>query len=139
MAAGRRWFDIQQEMNRKRQEQDAVTQAPARQTAPQPTSPPEDAPWSAWRKQKSALLFYGLQDGSGWLILQHQDGRSILMPWPMASAGWESSMPISRQASFCLSELLEAFTKWAYAYFKAPLLWVASLKRGKATAWSALT
>ena len=41
------------------------------------------------------MLFYGLQDGSGWLILQHQDGRSILMPWPMANGGWEAAVPNS--------------------------------------------
>lgn len=93
MAAGRRWFTIQQEMKRQRQELDSTIQSAAKQTAQQQALQVEDAPWSAWRKQRSALLFYGLQDGSGWLILQHQDGRTILRPWPMASAGWEAGVP----------------------------------------------
>lgn len=95
VAAGRRWFDIQQEMNRKRQERASFIPPAEKQASPKPAFKAKDSPWSAWRKQKSALLFYGLQDGSGWLILQHQDGRSILMPWPMASGGWEAAVPSS--------------------------------------------
>ena len=95
VAAGRRWFDIQQEMNRKRQERNSFTELTEQPTAPQPSARVEDEPWSAWRKQKSALLFYGLQDGSGWLIVQHQDGRSILMPWPNAKEGWHAAVPPS--------------------------------------------
>jgi hypothetical protein len=89
-AAGRKWFDIQQEL--KRRERDSSIQ-PSPLAARQPASQAENTPWSSWRKLTSPLLFYVLKDGNGWLIIQHQDGRSILIPWPTPDAGWEAKVP----------------------------------------------
>lgn len=53
----------------------------------------DESPWSAWRKPRSSFIFYGLADGSGWLMLQHKDGRAVLVPWPGAQEGWDESLP----------------------------------------------
>ena len=55
----------------------------AAQPAPQaePAAAPQtiESPW-AWRKQPSSFLYYELRDGSRWIMLAHQDGRSVLAP-----------------------------------------------------------
>ncbi|MDM0053899.1 hypothetical protein [Variovorax sp. J22R115] len=30
----------------------------------------DPSPWAAWRKPRSSFIFYGLADGSAWLMLQ---------------------------------------------------------------------
>lgn len=54
---------------------------------------PDGSPWSAWRKPRSAFLFYGLQDGSAWVLFTHKDGRHVMAPWPKLEEGWDESMP----------------------------------------------
>lgn len=60
-----------------------------------PTTPVElDNPqWAAWRKPKSSFIFYASRDGKGRLLLQHQDGGQVLVPWPVAFEGWDEAMP----------------------------------------------
>lgn len=53
----------------------------------------DESPWAAWRKPRSSFIFYGLGDGSAWLMLQHKDGRAVLVPWPRAEEGWDESLP----------------------------------------------
>lgn len=54
----------------------------------------EDAsPWKVWRKPRSSFIFYGLTDGSAWVLVQHVDGRSLLIPWPKAEEGWDEQLP----------------------------------------------
>mgnify|MGYP003575423826 CR=1 FL=1 len=67
---------------------------PAEVTRPPSQRQNEDlSPWSAWRKPRSSFIFYGLTDGSAWLLMQHLDGRSILVPWPRAEEGWDEQLP----------------------------------------------
>jgi hypothetical protein len=66
--------------------------------APEPVAPPSEpllaaSPWDAWRKPHSSFIFYGLTDGSAWLLMQHVDGRALLVPWPKAEEGWDEQLP----------------------------------------------
>jgi len=54
---------------------------------------PTDSPWDAWRKPHSSFIFYGLTDGTAWLLIQHVDGRFILVPCPKADEGWDEQLP----------------------------------------------
>ena len=66
----------------------------APEPAPPPSVPlPADSPSNAWRKPRSSFIFYGLSDGSAWLLMQHQDGRAILTPWPKVDDGWNKQLP----------------------------------------------
>jgi len=67
---------------------DETTLMPSQQPRPQDASP-----WTAWRKPRSSYIFYGLTDGSAWLLVQHVDGRSLLMPWPKTDEGWDEQLP----------------------------------------------
>lgn len=53
----------------------------------------DQSPWAAWRKRPHAFLFYGLKDGTAWVIFPHQDGRMFMMPYPDAFEGWDEAMP----------------------------------------------
>jgi hypothetical protein len=35
---------------------------------------------------------FKLRDGSGWVRVQHQDGRQFIAPWPRFE-GWEEALP----------------------------------------------
>lgn len=75
----------------------APVQAPELPAASWPPSPPRDvvdqSPWAAWRKHPHAFLFYGLKDGTAWVIFPHQDGRMFMMPYPEAFEGWDEAIP----------------------------------------------
>lgn len=50
-------------------------------------------PWASWRKPNTTFMFYGLRDQSGWMIITHQDGRPVAVPWPIFD-GWDESLPV---------------------------------------------
>ncbi len=79
------------------------TQAPVRPAPPVgPISVEIDrSPWAAWRKPRNAFLFYGLKDGSAWVLFTHGDGRHVMAPWPECVDGWEETMP----ARLCTPDL----------------------------------
>ncbi|WP_293403669.1 hypothetical protein [Polaromonas sp.] len=64
--------------------------------APQPQpanpSPTDETPWATWRKPNTTFMFYGLHDGTGWMIITHQDQRLIAVPWPFFE-GWDRALP----------------------------------------------
>lgn len=49
------------------------------------------SPWS-WMKPWSSITCFQLRDGTGWMRVQHVDGRQVLVPWPTFD-GWEEAMP----------------------------------------------
>lgn len=49
-------------------------------------------PWATWRKPNSTFMFYGLRDRTSWMIITHQDGRLIAVPWPFFD-GWDEALP----------------------------------------------
>ena len=53
--------------------------------------PAEPTPWS-WVKKLSSMLYFHMQDGSGWVRAQHHDGKQMLVPWPVFE-GWDESLP----------------------------------------------
>lgn len=48
-------------------------------------------PWN-WMKQNSSVAAFKLHDGSGWIRVQHKDGRQFVVPWP-SFEGWEEALP----------------------------------------------
>ena len=60
-------------------------------------SPPaeevDESPWAAWRKPRSAFVYYALQDGSAWVMFTHGDGRHVMAPWPNSEDGWDEALP----------------------------------------------
>ena len=48
-------------------------------------------PWS-WMMPSSSVAAFKLSDGSGWVRVQHKDGRHFIVPWPSFD-GWEESLP----------------------------------------------
>lgn len=54
--------------------------------------PGEETPWAKWRKLDTSFLFYGLRDGTGWLIITHQNGELVAVPWPYFE-GWNEALP----------------------------------------------
>jgi len=49
------------------------------------------SPWS-WKKPWTSITYFELHDGTGWMRVQHLDGRQILVPWP-AFDGWGETLP----------------------------------------------
>jgi hypothetical protein len=49
------------------------------------------SPWS-WMKPVTSMAYFHLRDGTGWVRVQHRDGRQMLLPWP-AFDGWEEALP----------------------------------------------
>jgi hypothetical protein len=45
-----------------------------------------------WMKPGTSLGYFKLRDGSGWVRVQRQDGKHMLVPWPEVD-GWEEAMP----------------------------------------------
>lgn len=54
-------------------------------------TPRKSAPWE-WMKANSSVAAFRLNDGSGWVRVQHKDGRQLIVPWP-AFEGWDEAMP----------------------------------------------
>ena len=48
-------------------------------------------PWR-WMRPHSSVAAFKLRDGSGWVRVQHRDGRQFVVPWPKFDA-WEESLP----------------------------------------------
>lgn len=48
-------------------------------------------PWP-WMMQRSSVAAFKFRDGSGWVRVQHQDGRQFIVPWPSFD-GWEEALP----------------------------------------------
>lgn len=55
-------------------------------------SPDNATPWAIWRKSNTTFMFYGLHDETGWMVITHQDGRLIAVPWPFFE-GWDEALP----------------------------------------------
>ena len=89
LGAGQRWAQTKRAMDRARYEHKQVELTMAKPVA----APVDESRWAAWRKPGSTFMFYGLKDGSGWLMVQHQDGRLILLPWPHVTDGWDEVLP----------------------------------------------
>ncbi|MDM0116755.1 hypothetical protein QTI66_31975 [Variovorax sp. J22R133] len=69
---------------------------PPAPTPPPPPPPPvefDESPWAQWRKPRRAFMFYGLMDGSAWVLFMHKDGRHVMAPWPILEDGWDESIP----------------------------------------------
>lgn len=60
---------------------------------PAPADELDESPWAAWRKPRSAFVYYGLQDGSAWVMFTHRDGRHVMAPWPNLEDGWDEALP----------------------------------------------
>lgn len=56
---------------------------------PLPTRP--RFPW-AWMKPGTSVAAFKLRDGTGWVRVDHLDGRQFIAPWP-SFEGWEEAMP----------------------------------------------
>lgn len=50
-------------------------------------------PWP-WVKPLSSVAYFHLNDGAGWVRVQHVQGAQMLMPWP-SFEGWEEVFPAS--------------------------------------------
>ncbi len=66
--------------------------------------------WS-WVKPMTSMAYFHLRDGTGWLRVQHADGRQMLMPWPKFE-GWDEvfpssvGTPISDFGGYCVRDLV---------------------------------
>jgi Competence protein CoiA-like family len=52
------------------------------------------SPWSAWRKPSSSFICWALKDGSIWIMVEHVDGRRILIPRLSSPIGWKDALPL---------------------------------------------
>jgi len=50
-------------------------------------------PW-IWVKPLSSVAYFHLNDGTGWVRVQHMQGAQMLMPWP-SFEGWDEVFPTS--------------------------------------------
>ena len=48
-------------------------------------------PWH-WMKPGTSVAAFKLRDGTGWVRVEHQDGRQFITPWP-SFEGWEEALP----------------------------------------------
>ncbi|ADV01835.1 hypothetical protein [Alicycliphilus denitrificans] len=63
---------------------------PRNQGAPG-SAPRQSMPWS-WMKPMTSVAAFKMADGSGWVRVQHKDGRQFIVPWPTFE-GWEEAWP----------------------------------------------
>jgi hypothetical protein len=76
-------------------------QQPPSPPAPRPMPRPpvaapvefDESPWATWRKSPHAFLFYGMKDGSAWVLFPHRDSRYAMAPWPSLFDGWDTKVP----------------------------------------------
>lgn len=54
-------------------------------------APRRSMPWN-WMRPNSSVAAFKLRDGSGWVRVQHKDGRQFVVPWP-SFEGWEEALP----------------------------------------------
>lgn len=86
-------------------------------TAPYTPAPPREefdgSPWVLWRKPSHAFIFYGMKDGSAWVLFPHKDGRMFMAPWPTCEDGWDERLPmrigtpISELGAYALTDRLQ--------------------------------
>lgn len=69
----------------------ATFQARANAGNPPTAGVRRQAPWD-WMKPMTSMAGFKLRDGSGWVRVQHKDGRQMLAPWPHFD-GWDESLP----------------------------------------------
>lgn len=55
------------------------------------SAPRQSMPWS-WMKPMTSVAAFKMTDGSGWVRVQHKDGRQFIVPWPTFE-GWEEAWP----------------------------------------------
>jgi hypothetical protein len=68
----------------------AAAEQRARQARFAPATP--TMPSWPWMKPGTSLGYFKLRDGSGWVRVQRQDGKHMLVPWPEVD-GWDEAMP----------------------------------------------
>jgi hypothetical protein len=73
-----------------------------------------------WMKPLTSMAYFRLQDGTGWVRVQHRDSRQLLVPWP-AFDGWDEAFPpsIGVVDSACGGYVLPADVKTAVAYLRS--------------------
>ncbi len=58
-----------------------------------PFEPARGGQWG-WQKVQSSMAYFRLNDGTGWVRVQHKDGRQMLAPYPVFD-GWDEAFPSS--------------------------------------------
>jgi hypothetical protein len=48
-------------------------------------------PWT-WMKAGTSMGYFKLNDGTGWVRVQHKEGQQMLAPWPVFD-GWDEALP----------------------------------------------
>ena len=69
----------------------ATLMPPRSIAAQQGMAPRRSMPWY-WMRPNSSVAAFKLHDGSGWVRVQHKDGRQFVVPWP-SFEGWEEALP----------------------------------------------
>lgn len=69
----------------------ATLMPPKSIAAQQGMAPRKSMPWN-WMRPNSSVAAFKLHDGSGWVRVQHKDGRQFVVPWP-SFEGWEEALP----------------------------------------------
>lgn len=60
---------------------------------PQVSSRSSSSPWP-WAQPGRSMLYLQMQDGTGWVRVEHKDGYQRLVPWPRLE-GWDETWPAS--------------------------------------------
>ena len=60
---------------------------------PQLVARSPSSPWS-WAEPGRSMLYLSMQDGTGWVRVEHKDGYQRLVPWPKFD-GWDETLPSS--------------------------------------------
>lgn len=66
-------------------------QASGSGTLERPITSAKESPW-AWMKPMSSTIYFRLRNGSGWVRVQRNDGKQLLVPWPIFE-GWDKALP----------------------------------------------
>jgi hypothetical protein len=82
---------LQDEMLRRAKSPQIEAPAPAQIPGMQGRSLRGVFPWP-WMMPISGVAAFKLRDGSGWVRVQHRDGRHFIVPWPRFE-GWDEAMP----------------------------------------------
>jgi hypothetical protein len=75
-------------------------------------------PWN-WMKSLTSMAYFKLHDGTGWVRVQHRDGRQMLVPWPVFD-GWDEAFPpsIGVVDSDCGGYVLPADVRASISYLR---------------------
>ena len=76
-------------------------------------------PWN-WMKPLTSMAYFRLRDGTGWVRVQHRDGRQLLVPWPIFD-GWDEAFPTSIGVvdSDCGGYVLPADVRASISYLRS--------------------